>query len=63
MRKGSKASKGSKDGHHHKKAAHHMEKAAHHHEKAKEHMNMAHEKKEKKLIGKLSKMHKNIKTK
>lgn len=51
---------------HQKKAAHHMEKAkkhhetaAMHHEKAKEHMNMIkHEKQEKKLIGKLSKMHK-----
>lgn len=36
-----------------------MEKAAKHHEKAKEHMEMIkHEKKEKKLIGKLSSMHK-----
>jgi hypothetical protein len=51
---------------HHKKAAHHMEKAkkhhetaAMHHEKAKEYMEMVqHEKKEKKIIGKLSKMHK-----
>lgn len=46
-------------GKHHAKAAHHMKKAAHHHEKAKKHMEMAkHEAKEKKLIGKLSKMHK-----
>lgn len=45
---------------HHSKAAHHMEKAAHHHEKAKHHMEQAkHEKKEKILIKKLSKMHKN----
>jgi hypothetical protein len=43
---------------HHKKAAHHMKKAEEHHAKAKEHMKMiTHEKKEKKLIGKLSKMH------
>lgn len=45
--------------HHHKKAASHMEKAAKHHAKAAEHMaHASHEKKEKKLIGKLSKMHK-----
>jgi hypothetical protein len=51
---------------HHKKAEDHMDKAKKHHEtaamhhkKAKEYMEMIkHEKKEKKLIGKLSKMHK-----
>jgi hypothetical protein len=43
---------------HHKKAKHHMEKAAQHHEKAAQHMEkIKHEKKEKKLIGKLGKMH------
>jgi len=49
-----------KKSHHHTKAVHHMEKAAHLHEKAKHHMEQAkHEKKEKVLIKKLSKMHKN----
>ena len=51
---------------HHKKAAHHMAKASAHHEKAAKHheaakkaMDMAkHEKMEKKMIGKLAKMHK-----
>ena len=44
---------------HEKRAEHHMKKAAEHHKCAKEHMAMIkHEKKEKKLIGKLSKMHK-----
>lgn len=44
---------------HHKKAAHHMQKAAHHHEKAMSYMEqMKHEVKEKKLIGRLAKMHK-----
>lgn len=48
-----------------KKVAHHMDKAAKHHAKAAEHHEMAkkhaemmkHEKTEKKLIGKLDKMH------
>lgn len=53
----------------HKKAVMHLKKAAQHAEKSKMHHEKAmsyaaqikHEKKEKKLIGKLAKMHKNIK--
>jgi hypothetical protein len=49
----------SRKSYHHKKALHHMDKATHHHEKARHHMEKAnHEKPEKKLISKLSKMHK-----
>jgi len=49
---------------HHAKVIHHMKQAAKHHEMAKEHMEkMKHEKKEVKLIGKLSKMHKAYKGK